>query len=90
MIVLYNVCIYKSTRSHALSRVDRFVKNYQGLPLHHRKMLPGMPSHIQALKSAIDVNQQFVEMIIASAVGMFENSQVSQFVSNLLGKKILL
>ena len=45
-------------------------------------MLPGMPSHIEALKSAVDVNQHFVEMIVASAVGMFENSQVSQLVSN--------
>lgn len=71
------------TRTHALSRVDRLAKNYCSLPLHHRKMLPGMPSHIEALKSAIDVNQRFVEMIVASAVGMFENSQVSQLVSNL-------
>ena len=46
-------------------------------------MLPGMPGHIEALKSAIDVNQRFVEMIVASAVGMFENSQVSQLVSDL-------
>ena len=44
-------------------------------------MLPDMPSHIDAMKAAIDVNQTFVEKIVASAVGMFENSQVSQIVS---------
>ena len=77
-ISLSNPC----TRTHALNRVDQLAKNYGSLPLHHREMLPGMPSHIEALKSAIDVNQHFVEMIVASAVGMFENSQVSQLVSN--------
>ena len=71
------------SRTNALSRVERFVENYQALPLLHRTMLPGMPRHIEALRSAIDINQQFVEKIVASAVGMFENSQVSQLVSHL-------
>ena len=71
-------------RTHAVNRVERLAKNYWDLPLHHRQMLPGMPDHIKRLKSAIDVNQRFVEMIIASAVGMFENSQVSQLVRNII------
>ena len=49
-------------------------------------MLPGMPSHIEALKTAVDINQSFVEKIVTSAVGMFENSQVSQLVSNMINE----
>ena len=68
-------------RTHALSRVERFAENYKALSALHRRMLPDMPSHIEAMKAAIDINHKFVEKIVTSAVGMFENSQVSQIVS---------
>lgn len=68
-------------RTHTLSRLERFADNYKALPVQHRRMLPDIPSHIDALANAIDINQRFVEKIVASAVGMFGNSQVSQIVS---------
>ena len=57
--------------------------NYSSLSLSHRRMLREMPSHFQRLREAIQINQKFVESIVTSAVGMFENSQVSDIVRSL-------
>ena len=64
-----------------MKRVTRLADNYDQLPSSHRQMLQNMPKHIERLKRGVDLNQEFVEKIVASSVGMFENSPVSQFVS---------
>ena len=44
-------------------------------------MLPSFPATVDRVQKAIDKNYAFVRAIISSAVDMFEDSKVSQFVS---------
>jgi len=44
-------------------------------------MLKDYPEHCKDIAGAIDRNYRFISAIVQSAVGMFENSSVSNFVS---------
>ena len=44
-------------------------------------MLSQFPAHIANARRAVETNYEFVKKIVSSAVGMFENSAVSHFVS---------
>ena len=44
-------------------------------------MLSQVPQHLSNLRAAALVNQRFVEAVVKSSVGMFENSPLSKSVS---------
>lgn len=56
-------------------------RSYDLLPSPHRLMLPNFLDDWKDICRGVDLNYQFVKTIIRSAMGMFENSSVSQFVS---------
>ena len=60
-------------RAHALQRVSRALDNYHKLPTSHQKMLTTYAEHLTALRTAVDINHQFVQCIVDKAVGMFDN-----------------
>ncbi len=64
-----------------MQRLEQSYGDYLQLPAQHQKMLTTFPKHIGDVRKAIDTNFDFVKLIVSSAVGMFENSDVSQFVS---------
>ena len=68
-------------RVYALVRVQRLEDNYKKLSQGHQQMLSQFPTHIANTRKAVETNYEFVKKIVSSAVGMFENSEVSHFVS---------
>ena len=46
-------------------------------------MLNKFPGHLEDVRLGIEQNYKFVRSIVSSAVGMFENSEVSCFVSSM-------
>ena len=62
-------------------RLKQVVESYGKLPACHRLMLKDYPEHCKDIADAVDKNDRFVKSIVQSAVGMFENSSVSNFVS---------
>ena len=91
---LYHVCTHTHTHTHthtcihvilprtyALVRVQRLEDNYKKLSPSHQQMLSQFPAHIANARRAVETNYEFVKKIVSSAVGMFENSAVSHFVS---------
>ncbi len=62
-------------------RLKQVVESYGKLPACHRLMLKDYPDHCKDIAEGIENNDRFVRSIVRSAVGMFENSSVSNFVS---------
>ena len=75
-------------RSYAVHRLKQVAASYGKLPACHRQMLKYYPKHCEEIAGAIDKNHRFIRAIVHSAVGMFENSSVSNIVSE--GFKIVL
>ena len=68
-------------RTYTSERLQRLHRDYLHIPAEHQKMLPSFPATIDRIQKAIDRNYEFVRAIVSTAVGMFEDSAVSQFVS---------
>ncbi|XP_064387847.1 carnosine N-methyltransferase-like [Halichondria panicea] len=65
-------------RVHLNARLHRVEENYSSLPPTHQAMLSQVPQHLSNLRAAALVNQRFVEAVVKSSVGMFENSPLSK------------
>ncbi len=79
------LCSYDSYspfyRVHLNARLHGVEENYSFLPPAHQAMLSEVPQHLNKLRAATLVNQRFVEAVVKSSVGMFEDSQLSKKVS---------
>ena len=74
-------CVSLLLRTYASERLQRLYQDYLRIPVEHQRMLPSIPATIDRIQKAIDKNYEFVRAIVSTAVGMFEDSEVSQFVS---------
>ncbi len=74
--VYYNV----AHRTYSEIRLKQVRDRYEQLPSAHRQMLPDFLSQQEEVSKAVDKNFKFVKSLIKSAMGMFENSTVSNFV----------
>lgn len=69
-------------KKHALLKLQRTCNHYRELPEAHKQMLIKFPGHLDDVRQGIEENYKFVRRIVSSAVGMFENSEVSHFDSS--------
>ena len=71
---------YNMHRSYSEIRLRQVRERFGQLPAAHRQMLPNFLGQQEEVSKAVDENFLFVKNVIRSAMGMFENSTVSNFV----------
>ena len=68
-------------RSYARGKLHRLYTDFTKLSKPHQLLLPQFPAHIKECIKAVEVNSRFLSSIVENAVGFFQNSDVSEFVS---------
>ena len=77
-----NIIVTYLVRSYARLRLQKLWFAFTKLPKSHRLLLPDFPSHMKECFKAAEENSKFLNSIVANAVGVFQNSDVSEFVSS--------
>ena len=74
-------CTYPLCRSYAHSKLKRLWSDFSKLPKDNQLLLPRFPTHMKECIKAVEINSKFLKAIVENAVGVFQNSDISQFVS---------
>ena len=78
---VYNLGTTLDGRSYARGKLHRLYTDFTKLPRPHQLLLPRFPAHMKECIKAVEVNSKFLGSIVENAVGFFQNSEVSEFVS---------
>ena len=68
-------------RVFSFRKIHKAWHDFASLSELHKAMLSKYPAHLNNIRKAIETNYQFIFKLISNAVGFFENSDVSKFVS---------
>ncbi|XP_052248905.1 carnosine N-methyltransferase-like [Dreissena polymorpha] len=66
---------FKAYRVFSLSRITDSLRHYDGLPNHHKQLIPHFLKHMETVQSCVEQNSRIIKLITQDAEHIFENQQ---------------
>lgn len=65
-------------RIHVQEQIKRAERQFQSLPQHHQKLLPGVLPNLARISQCVDHNQEVLQAIVYNCIHMFENMEYGE------------